>query len=77
MRNGGDKRGSSRDRYARKTFLLFAFGDGNTAPCFSCGRALSRDRLEADRIIPGGSYRQSNIRPACRQCNAKRGNAPA
>lgn len=76
MRNGGDKRGSSADRYARKTYLLYAFGDGATAPCFDCGERLPRERLEADRIEPGGSYRHENIRPACRSCNARRGAAP-
>lgn len=76
-RNGGDKRGSSQDRRRRKIWLLRRFGDGETVQCaLGCGRTLTIHTVEADRIIPGGSYAHGNIRPACRQCNAVRGNTP-
>lgn len=75
-RFGGEKRGNSRDRYARKTWMLSAFGTGRTCPCTHCGKRLTRATLEADRIVPGGSYRRDNIQPACRRCNAQRSNNP-
>lgn len=69
-----DKRGNSYDRAARKAWMLKTFGDGFKCPCTHCGMYLSKETLEADRIIPGGSYRRSNIQPACGGCNKKRGN---
>ena len=74
QRAGGDKRGNSADRYARKTWMLNTFGDGTKCPCTHCERLLGRRELEADRIIPGGSYRHENIQPSCRDCNLARSN---
>jgi 5-methylcytosine-specific restriction endonuclease McrA len=71
-----DRRGNSRDRLARKHWMLSHFGDGSTANCYHCGMPLTLETMEADRIIPGGSYRRDNILPACRRCNASRGNKP-
>jgi hypothetical protein len=72
-RAGGDKRGSSADRRRRREWLLATFGDGEIAPCWwGCGRDLDQATVEADRIIPGGSYRRDNIVPACRPCNLAR-----
>lgn len=76
MRNGGDRRGSSADRRARKQWLLAAYGDGAQAPCYHCGTPLTATSCEADRIIPGGSYGHNNILPSCGPCNKKRGNKP-
>jgi 5-methylcytosine-specific restriction endonuclease McrA len=76
-RSGGDKRGSSADRRARRFALLARHGDGRTCPCSWCGRTLTENSIEADRIDEGGSYRRSNVIPACRQCNAKRSDTPA
>ena len=73
MRPGGEKRGNSRDRKARKLWLLSHFGDGTTAPCIHCGRSLTYHEVEADRIVPGGSYRRDNVQPSCGPCNRKRG----
>ena len=73
-----DDRGNAATRRARKTWLLNTFGDRETCPCYRCGRSLSRSLVEADRIIPGclgGSYRRSNIRPVCEECNKITGNA--
>lgn len=76
MRHGGDKRGNSRDRAARKRWMLTAFGDGTTCPCAHCGTTLTYATVEADRIVPGGSYARSNVQPACRPCNLARSDNP-
>lgn len=79
-RHGGDKRGSAATRRARKNWLLGAIsdrslglapfgGNGTTVPCVFCKEDLTFATLEADRIIPGGSYRRENVQPACRPCN--------
>lgn len=76
MRNGGDKRGKAKDRARRKTWMLWKFGDGTTAPCVHCGHGLDFTSVEQDRIIPGGSYARTNIQPSCRPCNIRRGDSP-
>ncbi len=41
--------------------------------CYRCGKLLTVDTVTVDRIIPGcqgGTYRRSNIRPACSECNS-------
>lgn len=71
-------RGSSYDRRARKLYLVREYGDGKSAPCYSCSQKVSGVRLEADRIIPGilgGTYQRTNIRPCCPTCNIRSGNA--
>lgn len=77
-RPGGEKRGNSKDRRARKLWMLspaapFA-GDGTRVRCVHCGDWLTYDTVEADRIVPGGSYRRDNVQPACRSCNLDRSN---
>jgi len=45
--------------------------------CYRCGKLLTEETLTVDRIIPGcmgGTYRRSNIRPACGPCNIHTGN---
>jgi hypothetical protein len=74
MRDGGERRGNARDRRARKVWLLATFGDGQSCPCVHCRRPLTYSTVEADRIIPGGSYRRDNVQPACRRCNSQRSN---
>jgi 5-methylcytosine-specific restriction endonuclease McrA len=53
------------------------FGAGRAAcRCFRCGRLLTLLTLTVDRIVPGcrgGTYRRSNIRPACIGCNRELG----
>jgi len=72
-RHGGDKRGSSRNRAARKQWMLSHFGDGETCPCTHCSSPLTYETVESDRIVPGGSYRRENVQPSCRSCNLQRG----
>src|SRR5262245_21896986 len=75
-RAGGEKRGNSYDRRRRKEWMLEHFGDGTTCLCIHCLKTLAFDTLEADRIVPGGSYRRENIQPACRECNLDRSDNP-
>lgn len=72
---GHDPRGNSRNRRARKVWLLKHFGDGTHVNCaHGCGTVLTASTVEADRIIPGGSYRRENVQPSCGRCNRLRGN---
>lgn len=71
-RPGGEKRGNSKDRARRKMWMLEQWGDGRTCPCVHCGTTLAYATVEADRIVPGGSYRRDNVQPACRECNLAR-----
>ena len=75
MRAGGDCRGSSYHRRLRKLWLLRTFGSGKTCPCNWCRKRLTYKTLTADRIVPGhlgGTYKHSNIVPACIKCNRAR-----
>ena len=81
MRNGGkpgrtDPRGNSRNRRARKLRMLndprFG-GTGDQVPCVHCGEPQTYDSVEADRIVPGGTYAYRNVQPSCRDCNIQRG----
>src|SRR4051812_47346073 len=75
-RPGGDKRGNSYARRMRKAWMLAHFGNGKACDCTHCGSMLDFDTVEADRIVPGGSYRRDNIQPSCRDCNVSRSNNP-
>lgn len=40
--------------------------------CYTCGKKISTDETTRDHVIPkskGGSGKEENIMPACRQCN--------
>lgn len=71
-------RGSAKDRRTRKLWMLSPVsgfgGNGTSVPCVHCGRWCSFVSVEADRKIPGGSYRRDNIQPACKPCNLSRSN---
>lgn len=46
--------------------------------CYRCGELLTVNTVTANRIVPGclgGTYRRSNIRPACGPCNSSTGGA--
>lgn len=75
-RHGGDKRGSAASRRARKHWMLTTWGDGQSCPCVHCGQPQTYATVEADRIVPGASYRRTNVQPACRSCNLDRSNDP-
>jgi hypothetical protein len=73
-------RGSTRDRRARKVWLLSAAagfgGDGETVPCYRCTTPCTIETLTADRRLAGvlgGTYRRENLRPACLRCNSVTG----
>lgn len=67
---GKDQRGNSTDRRRRKVWLLKMFGQS----CWHCGCRLWLETVQADRIIPGGSYRRDNIVASCADCNIARSN---
>lgn len=94
--SNSNARGSSKDRAARKQWLLDTYradvdvledawvgvvavphGEGQKAcRCYRCGGLLTMFTVTVDRIIPGcqgGTYRRSNIRPACGPCNSETG----
>lgn len=72
-------RGNSRDREARRRYLLVTWQSNKgagTARCYRCGRVLDAETLTVDRIVPGclgGKYTRANIRPACAKCNSETG----
>lgn len=75
-----DGRGSSRDRLARKLWLLSPDagwgGDGTDVPCWECGVLVELIDLVCDRIIPGergGRYNRGNIAPHCALCSHRQG----
>lgn len=74
--SNSNARGSSRDRAARRAWLLSHFGNGRTCFCWRCARKLSSRTITVDRIVPGvfgGRYVRSNIRPMCKRCNSSTG----
>jgi hypothetical protein len=56
-----------------------ALGEGIPAcRCYRCGALLTVETVSADRIKPGcqgGTYKRSNIRPACAGCQSTVGGA--
>lgn len=72
-------RGSTKDRAARKRWLLKAFGDGDVAACAlracpECLGTVTFETISVDRHpVPGcegGRYTRKNIRPGCPPCNS-------
>ena len=57
--------------------LAAPLGEGDPAcRCYRCGVLLIIEVMTVDRIVPGckgGTYRRTNIRPACGPCNSKTG----
>lgn len=74
-------RGGSDQRRARRQWLVNTFGDGELVDCQlrahpDCWVAMSVNTVSPDRIVPGvlgGTYRRSNIRPACPTCQSSTG----
>jgi len=91
-RAGGERRGNSKDRAARRRNLIRHWGNGSTVECAICGMELfdhpreafangvgPADHVEADKIVPhedGPGYRMSNVYPSCRGCNSARSDRP-
>jgi 5-methylcytosine-specific restriction endonuclease McrA len=81
VRPGGERRGNSRDRQARRVWLLATFDQDlgpDKARCWLdlsplCREYVDLATLTVDRINPGGSYRRDNIQPACRPCQSHQG----
>lgn len=81
MRKGGERRGNTRDRRARKLWLLATFDpELGTDEC-RCHLVLS-DRclglldyasVTADRIVLGSGYEREGIQPACGECQHLQG----
>lgn len=74
-------RGSSKDRAARRAYLLATYGDGVTCQCHTCPAVLDDSTITVDRVIPGvlgGSYfDKPNLRPQCHPCSRRQGAAVA
>lgn len=71
-----DVRGNSKNRAARRQWLVNVYGNGEKVLCYRCREPLTVDTVTSDRIVPGvagGTYRRENIRPACLGCNASTG----
>lgn len=74
----GNQRGNTAQRRVRRRWLVEHYGDGELVACFlqisrHCLWVLDEDTVSADRIEPGGSYRRSNIQPACGPCQQRQG----
>lgn len=52
--------------------MLDTFGNGSTVACVHCGCTLTFATVQADRIIPGGTYRRDNVQPSCSKDNIAR-----
>ncbi len=75
-----NQRGNTKDRRARRAWLLKVYesDEPGLARCYRCGALLNDDTITVDRIKPGaqgGTYRRTNIRPACALCNSETGGA--
>lgn len=69
-------RGSSRDRFVRRVWLVDVFGDGMFVACVYCWTTLTVETVSPDRIVPGcksGTYARGNIRPSCVLCQSRSG----
>lgn len=69
-------RSSPAVRRARRAWLLRVFGDGKRVPCFWCDKPLRKPQLDRWPVCGhrGGTYRRSNLVPACGDCNRNRCN---
>lgn len=80
-RSNRNDRGSSYSRRRRREWLVEEFGDGEHVACFlqrsaHCLYVLDVTNVSADRIVlgvDGGTYRRSNILPACLPCQCHQG----
>lgn len=76
-----NSRGNAGDRRRRRRWLVQHFGDGEHVACFLqrsryCLWVLDETNVSPDRIVlgaDGGTYRRSNIQPACLPCQMDQG----
>jgi len=68
----GGERGKSKDRRARKNWMLGHFGDSHQAHCIHCQSLVNYETMEVDREVIGGKYIRSNVVPSCKPCNRER-----
>lgn len=76
-----DKRGSNKDRAARRAWLLSTFDEDlgpGRARCHlklsaRCRRVVDEVTLRVDRLDMGGSYRRGRIQPSCPECSDRQG----
>lgn len=77
--SNANARGNSRDREARRAYLVRTYQSNRgagTCRCYRCGKLLNASTVTVDRITPGckgGRYVRNNIRPACARRNSETG----
>jgi 5-methylcytosine-specific restriction endonuclease McrA len=71
-----DRRPGAPDRRRMQMWMMHKYGNGTQVDCTHCGRELTSEEAERDRIVPGGPYNRSNVQPSCRPCNIRRGDSP-
>ena len=76
-RSNSNERGNSYGHRVRRAWLVSPAagfgGDGVKVPCWECERFVTVDDLVVDRIISGGRYVRTNIRPHCPNCSCRSG----
>lgn len=79
-RRNTNERGGSRDRRARKLWLLAKHGRAVAghwiAQCWECSTLVTYATMIVDRITPGehgGRYTRDNIRIHCPRCSCTQG----
>jgi hypothetical protein len=81
MRKGGERRGNTRNRRARKLWMLATF-DPELGPDHArcrlgiserCLGLLDMATVTADRIAPGSGYARNGLRPSCAPCQSLQG----
>jgi len=79
--SNSNTRGSAESRRRRRRWLVEHFGDGVHVACHLqisryCEYVCDEDSVSPDRLVlgaDGGSYRRSNIQPACQPCQREQG----
>jgi hypothetical protein len=66
-----DHRGSSYTRRKRRKKVIKVYGVKGIVRCHWCNVGM-RTKFTIDRLNPKGTYRWSNIVPACESCNKGR-----
>jgi len=62
-------------RWKKKVYSDLEVKGVYTAPCYLCGKNLTKDNATVDHYMPkskGGSGKKENLRIACKNCNVKK-----